>query len=366
MASRRKRQAAATSKPIIDISDEEDSNEENLDDDDDDDDDEFTENSDDERGQSSDEDDIVVVEKVAATTTAKKPLTKSKSQASPNATLMKSNSPAVPSAKVQQKSPTPSSKKIKPLAETSSSKSSSSNVSPAKKTQQRSSPVKKRMSSSSPSKVSSQLGEDDSIDVVLPPYLGTGADCTVLVQIEPSESSILDFEGASGAIGRLETDNEGGKKQTFIYPDMLPSLPYSLAFGYQYRGILHPGPTAMVVSLTKNKVGCQQLKVESITDEFVTLHQARNVMAGLDAVVEGNIQDGSYYQYVDENVNARSSNKAVQKENKTNEKSAAADTTVTPSSVNGKRKNSKPRSDMGKSKGTTAPKKRKSAGSTKK
>jgi hypothetical protein len=133
--------------------------------------------------------------------------------------------------------------------------------------------------------------------------------------------------------------------------------------GYQYRGILHPGPTAMVVSLTKNKGGHQQLKVESITDEFVTLHQARNVMAGLDAVVEGNIQDGSYYQYVDENVNARSSNKGVQKENKTSEKSAAADTTVAPSSVNGKRKNSKPRSDGATS---TASKKRKSAGSTKK
>lgn len=70
--------------------------------------------------------------------------------------------------------------------------------------------------------------------------------------------------------------------------------------GYQYDGTIHPGPTALVVSVLKTG----QLKVDSITDEFVTLHQSQDTMAKLNAVVKGDMDEG--YDVVDENVNARS------------------------------------------------------------
>ena len=67
--------------------------------------------------------------------------------------------------------------------------------------------------------------------------------------------------------------------------------------GYQYHGIIHPGPTALVVVMgTKSS----SLKVEAVTDEFVTLTQTQDVMARLDAVVQGNMEG---YQVLDDNVN---------------------------------------------------------------
>ena len=70
--------------------------------------------------------------------------------------------------------------------------------------------------------------------------------------------------------------------------------------GYQYHGEIHAGPTALVVSVQKSG----QLKVESITDEFVTLTKTQDVMAKLNAVVQGNMDEG--YAVVEEDVNARS------------------------------------------------------------
>lgn len=71
--------------------------------------------------------------------------------------------------------------------------------------------------------------------------------------------------------------------------------------GYQYRGTIRPGPTAMVVALNRDG----QFKVEAITDEFVTLDAdtKTDVMAKLDAVVKGDMDDS--YKYREENVNAR-------------------------------------------------------------
>lgn len=123
--------------------------------------------------------------------------------------------------------------------------------------------------------------EEGGIDIVIPSsLLGIGApgstarECTVLVQIDPEDASTLDFHGASGAVGRFEADDEG------IMMDLK---------GFQYTGTINPGPTAMVASMTKGG----QLKVESITDEFVTLRKTHDVMAQLDAVVEGDM-DRSY------------------------------------------------------------------------
>lgn len=70
--------------------------------------------------------------------------------------------------------------------------------------------------------------------------------------------------------------------------------------GYQYRGIIHPGPTAMIASI--NKGG--QLKVEALTDEFVTLDKTHDVMARLDAQVEGDMDEGYSSRRHDANVNA--------------------------------------------------------------
>jgi len=36
------------------------------------------------------------------------------------------------------------------------------------------------------------------------------AECTVLLQVDPEDASTFDVDGASGAIGRLEVDGEGG------------------------------------------------------------------------------------------------------------------------------------------------------------
>ena len=134
------------------------------------------------------------------------------------------------------------------------------------------------------------LGE--SVDVVFPPGIlnhcsatGSGpAECTVLVQIGPSDAaSSLDFHGASGAVGRFEADPDG------ITMDFK---------GFQYRGILHPGPTALVASLGR----AGQLRVEAITDEFVTLEKSHDQMARLDATVEGDMDES--YRVAHDDVNA--------------------------------------------------------------
>jgi hypothetical protein len=134
------------------------------------------------------------------------------------------------------------------------------------------------------------LGE--SVDVVFPPGIlnhcsatGSGpAECTVLVQIGPSDAaSSLDFHGASGAVGRFEADPDG------ITMDFK---------GFQYRGILHPGPTALVASLGR----AGQLRVEAITDEFVTLEKSHDQMARLDATVEGDLDES--YRVAHDDVNA--------------------------------------------------------------
>ena len=67
--------------------------------------------------------------------------------------------------------------------------------------------------------------------------------------------------------------------------------------GCQYQGSLLPGPTALIVSLSKGG----QLRVEGITDEFATLVKTQDVMAKLDGVVEGEMDDG--FGVRDENVN---------------------------------------------------------------
>ena len=53
------------------------------------------------------------------------------------------------------------------------------------------------------------------MDVVVPTALlgePTGGECSLLVQIDPKDAR-LDFEGQTGAVGRLESDETGGKRE---------------------------------------------------------------------------------------------------------------------------------------------------------
>lgn len=56
----------------------------------------------------------------------------------------------------------------------------------------------------------------DDFDVVVPPSLLNNGECTVIVQIDPEDSTALEFAGATGAVGRMETDDQGSK-----WPDVL-------------------------------------------------------------------------------------------------------------------------------------------------
>lgn len=153
----------------------------------------------------------------------------------------------------------------------------------------------------------------DSFDIVLPTSLGTkSGDCTILVQIEPKDAALLELDGANGAIGRLEANDQECKPTNCCYSlngDKTLALQLSLRLiilsssfvalwrwyisvtldlkGYQFSGHLFPGPSVMVVTL--NKAG--MLKVEGLTDEFVHMVQKRK--RGLDAVVTGDT-DGRY------------------------------------------------------------------------
>mmetsp|Transcript_14840 Transcript_14840/g.22669 ORF Transcript_14840/g.22669 Transcript_14840/m.22669 type:complete len:181 (-) Transcript_14840:57-599(-) len=136
-------------------------------------------------------------------------------------------------------------------------------------------------------KVDLDDNDDDSFDIVIPTaLLDTPNDCTVIVQIHPDQASHLDFEGQSGAIGRFEAS----------------LVEKSLIFdfkGYQYKGVLHPGPTCATVSFA---TGSRSLKVDTITDEFVILEQTKNVMAQLNAkIVEGTMDEDCHF--VEEDVN---------------------------------------------------------------
>lgn len=145
------------------------------------------------------------------------------------------------------------------------------------------------MASSKPAAVPSAPAPiNDNFDITLP---ATNNDtCHVMIQIDPNDVAQLDLEGASGAIGRFECSSQ------HVVLDCK---------GYQYQGTIHPGPTVMVLSHTN---GDGELKVDAITNEFVTLSQIDNVMEKLNAVmVQGSMDDG--YKVVDDNVNSNKKEK---------------------------------------------------------
>jgi Tfp pilus assembly protein FimV len=86
-------------------------------------------------------------------------------------------------------------------------KSQSKNKSPSSST----APSSPKKLPSSPEAAAEPV--NDAFDVILPPLLGTNSngECTVLVQLDPQDAVTLDYEGVSGAIGRFEADDRGGK-----------------------------------------------------------------------------------------------------------------------------------------------------------
>jgi hypothetical protein len=184
------------------------------------------------------------------------------------------------------------------------------------KTPPKRSPHKKSPKKKTPKKARLKKGalfDPKSMDVVVPTALlaeSTGGECSLLVQIDPQDATRLDFEGQTGAIGRFEAGDTAGElyflsiQPIAVMNKVLTSvLPVKVTLdlkGYQYHGTIHPGPTALVVSVGKTG----QLKVDSVTDEFVTLKQTQDVLAKLDAVVKGDMDEG--YAVVEEDVNVKS------------------------------------------------------------
>jgi hypothetical protein len=123
----------------------------------------------------------------------------------------------------------------------------------------------------------------DSFDLVLPSTLARSDNCNLVIQIDPRQAKLLDLEGSVGAIGRFESSSEG------ILLDCK---------GFQYHGKIHPGPTIMAISHSGDGV----LKVEGITNEFVTLSQVSDVMQKLNAVVVKGAMTEEF-EVVDENEN---------------------------------------------------------------
>ena len=58
------------------------------------------------------------------------------------------------------------------------------------------------------------LVQQDSFDIIIPASFlteSTTGECSVLIEIDHNDATLLDFEGASGAIGRFEA-NENGRE----------------------------------------------------------------------------------------------------------------------------------------------------------
>ena len=143
----------------------------------------------------------------------------------------------------------------------------------------------------------------NSLDILVPSSLGNATgECTVLVELHPDDAALLDFEGSTGAIGRFQVDSEG------IVLDLK---------GSQYRGSLVPGPTAMIASLQYSAEDhTQQLRLETIVDEFCPLVKTQDTMAILDGHVEGTMDASYQLQEEDVNILARQEQQQQNKQQK--------------------------------------------------
>ena len=123
------------------------------------------------------------------------------------------------------------------------------------------------------------------------------------------------FDGSNIYFDSLLLISYTFKCQTFCFDSTKVTMDLK---GYQYTGILHPGPTMFIASMHP-KIGTNTLKIECVTDEFATLVQTANVMDSLDAIVEKGDMDQSY-RVLDDNVNLKSNGKDDDKKGGTDEK----------------------------------------------
>ena len=77
--------------------------------------------------------------------------------------------------------------------------------------------------------------------------------------------------------------------------------------GFQYQGYIQPGPTCLVASMHP-MIGENVMKIESISDEFITIQKTGDQFMQMDAIVDKGELDDSFV-VKDTNVNRRSSAK---------------------------------------------------------
>lgn len=77
--------------------------------------------------------------------------------------------------------------------------------------------------------------------------------------------------------------------------------------GFQYQGYIQPGPTCVVASMHP-MIGENVMKIESISDEFITIQKTGDQFMQMDAIVDKGELDDSFV-VKDTNVNRRGSAK---------------------------------------------------------
>ena len=219
-------------------------------------------------------------------------------------------------------------------------------------------------SSKSPAKTRSPQKNKPSTtyNVVIPPHVmnpTASSSCTVLVQIEPEQQNKFDleFEGSSGAIGRFEAN------QDFVTLDLK---------GHQFYGILHPGPTAMILTLSKPKQSTETkidgdqnrqqtseffsadngiAKVDAISDEFVALHQIQDSFSKLHDIVDMGDMDSSFmFRDVDVNQEGSSGVEATKTSGENNDAQGGGKSNKRKASTGGSKRKSSSRPSSSKKK----------------
>ena len=115
---------------------------------------------------------------------------------------------------------------------------------------------------------SNDLPENDSYDIMLPSGLGAAntMDCTLMVEVSPQDASTLDYEGVTGAIGRFEANEHGGKSSLgyldlsdiVLYCFMRPFLTVTVAI-HSHCGFEGPSISGQHIARTYSACGeCSQ------------------------------------------------------------------------------------------------------------
>lgn len=184
-----------------------------------------------------------------------------------------------------------------------------------------------------------EQNDEDNMNILFPTgFNQSNGECTVLVQIDPNDSSTLDFTGATGAIGRLEADDIGGTCiMAFLFLGLFDTnCLYAVIFdfkGVQYRGTFYPTASAVVLAVVNGKEN--YLKIDGLADDFCYLEKTGDALKKFDAQAVG---DMSGYNVQDEDVNR---NVFVSRDSKTEDALLQPEHTSKSETLKGKRLTSK-------------------------